>query len=137
MASNYPEKEGDNYPDDDRKDHYVIKDPNPSMIGIVDSMRKSGHDIHKIAKDINEIFGKGTMKREGEDRDAPVCPRNGTRTCACERVRILQDNVAALILNGNLILSFLKALVQTTDPELIDTLPERIEAVQEIFQNRS
>lgn len=131
MTNNNPEKEGDNYPDEDRV-QYVVRDQRD--IPLVKEMVKEGMPLEEI----NEMFGCLEKVERKVERDADLyCPMDASYVCQCERVKILQDTVDALVVNGNLILDYLKAWVQTTDPELIDTLPERIEEVQEIFRNRS
>ena len=46
---------------------------------------------------------------------------------SCERLEQLQRTVGHMIVNGNMILSHIKSMLQVSDPELIDTLPRKIE----------
>ena len=136
MANNYPDttdnakaKDKDDGTAVRKKAKYEITDP--KILETVKQLKQQGATIEEVVN----IMGSQFIKKIEEN--GCYCPMDGSYVCPCERVNRLQKDMNALIINGNRILDFLKALIQTTDAELmLDILPKRIEEVLETDQSR-
>lgn len=109
---------------------YILTDP--SLHELVKQMRSEGATLEEI----RGVLGEDVIKLNDDDDD-DYCPMDASYVCHCAKVNRLQETLGRLVLTMNQTLDFLQALIQTTDAELVGTLPGKIAEVRESDQSHS